>query len=193
VGDSGDSGDPAHARARILEVARAEIARAGWAAATSGRVARSAGVSKALVHYYFRDRASLGVAVATHCEDSIVTRAAEPNRNPAHENPVDEFGDWLQMELASGDMRVALLVKLSGNPAVKRAAERALAAFRAELQRQIDQVFAKLGVRPTVPRELVGDLFAATTQGMGIGWVEWTTRQRQTLETLWLSLLTLAE
>src|SRR5947207_7470136 len=60
---SGDRGRPEESRASILEAAVDEFAREGVSGARTDAIARSAGVNKALLYYYFKDKNALYQAV----------------------------------------------------------------------------------------------------------------------------------
>ena len=186
-------GDTGGARARILDAARREIARTGWAVARSGRVAQQAGVSKALIHYHFKDKDALLLAVAVQCRDRVMSRGSHQARPTLHENPVDGFSEWLELELAAQDLRIALQLKTSGSSSVVRAAEAVLAAVRAEVQRQQDLVFQTLELAPAVPSESIVDLLMAMAEGEATAPTEPLARRRRMVETLWLSLLSVAD
>ena len=59
----GTRGKPEESRAAILKAAVGEFAREGVARARTDAIARSAGVNKALLYYYFRDKEALYQAV----------------------------------------------------------------------------------------------------------------------------------
>ena len=59
----GTRGEPEKTRAAILKAACHEFAAEGVAGARTDEIARSAGVNKALLYYYFRDKESLYGAV----------------------------------------------------------------------------------------------------------------------------------
>lgn len=60
---SGTRGQPEESRAAILQAAIREFAREGVAGARTDAIARSAGVNKALLYYYFKDKEALYDAV----------------------------------------------------------------------------------------------------------------------------------
>jgi TetR/AcrR family transcriptional regulator len=62
----GSRGQPDQSRAAILQAAVGEFARAGAAGARTDAIARAAGVNKALLYYYFKDKESLYGAVLDH-------------------------------------------------------------------------------------------------------------------------------
>lgn len=62
----GSRGRPAETRAAILEAAVREFSREGIAGARIDAIARAAGVNKALLYYYFRDKERLYGAALDH-------------------------------------------------------------------------------------------------------------------------------
>ena len=63
AGKSGSRGEPEKTRAAILEAALEEFSHEGVAGARTDEIARSAGVNKALLYYYFKDKEGLYAAV----------------------------------------------------------------------------------------------------------------------------------
>jgi TetR/AcrR family transcriptional regulator len=63
TGKAGSRGAPEKTKAAILEAALKEFAREGVAGARTDEIARNAGVNKALLYYYFKDKNSLYAAV----------------------------------------------------------------------------------------------------------------------------------
>src|SRR5579863_2059437 len=55
----GSRGQPEESRAAILEAAAREFAEFGVAGARTDAIAREAGVNKALLYYYFKDKETL--------------------------------------------------------------------------------------------------------------------------------------
>ncbi len=183
------SSEAGEARGRILEMAREEIIREGWAAATSGRVARRAGVSKALIHYHFQDKDSLLNAVAAQCRDNVVGRVVRQDTSSAHTNPVDGFGEWMESELAARDLCIALQLRGSGSVSVVHAAEAVLTVVRSGIEHQVDRVFGVLELAPSIPSESVVDLFMTLVEGAAVVPIEPVARLRRMVETVWLGLL----
>lgn len=62
----GSRGQPEESRAAILRAAVAEFAEYGIDGARTDRIARAAGVNKALLYYYFKDKGALYEAVLDH-------------------------------------------------------------------------------------------------------------------------------
>ena len=70
----GSRGRPAETRAAILDAAVREFARDGIAGARTDAIARAAGVNKALLYYYFRDKEALYGAVLDHVFGGLAAR-----------------------------------------------------------------------------------------------------------------------
>src|ERR1700704_3894973 len=62
----GSRGQPEESRAAILQAAAKEFAEHGIAGARTDAIARQAGVNKALLYYYFKDKETLYGAVLDH-------------------------------------------------------------------------------------------------------------------------------
>src|ERR1700730_18548189 len=62
----GSRGRPEKSRAAILQAAVREFSREGVAGARIDAIARAAGVNKALLYYYFKDKETLDGAVLDH-------------------------------------------------------------------------------------------------------------------------------
>ena len=63
AGKAGSRGEPEKTRAAILNAALEEFAHEGVTGARTDEIARSAGVNKALLYYYFKDKDGLYAAV----------------------------------------------------------------------------------------------------------------------------------
>jgi TetR/AcrR family transcriptional regulator len=74
IGKSGSRGEPEKTRAAILEAALKEFAHEGVAGARTEEIARSAGVNKALLYYYFKDKDGLYAAVLDQVFTGLYSR-----------------------------------------------------------------------------------------------------------------------
>ena len=84
VGRPGSRGEPAKTRAAILKSALQEFAREGIAGARTDEIARRAGVNKALLYYYFRDKEGLYTAALDPRVKGVVSIAGfTPMRSDA--------------------------------------------------------------------------------------------------------------
>jgi TetR/AcrR family transcriptional regulator len=70
----GTRGQPAESRAAILKAAVGEFAEHGIAGARTDAIAREAGVNKALLYYYFKDKDALYEAVLDHVFSGLRAR-----------------------------------------------------------------------------------------------------------------------
>src|SRR3954464_3888136 len=73
----GTRGTPEKSRAAILKAAVREFAREGVAGARTDAIARAAGVNKALLYYYFRDKEALYGAVIDSVFSGLRERVLE--------------------------------------------------------------------------------------------------------------------
>ena len=74
AGKPGSRGEPEKTRAAILQAALEEFAHEGVAGARTDEIARSAGVNKALLYYYFKDKEGLYAAVLEHVLSGLFSR-----------------------------------------------------------------------------------------------------------------------
>src|SRR5436309_15577407 len=73
-GRAGSRGEPEKTRAGIVEAALEEFAHEGVTGARTDEIARSAGVNKALLYYYFKDKDGLYAAVLEQVISGLFTR-----------------------------------------------------------------------------------------------------------------------
>ncbi len=73
----GSRGRPQHSRAAILHAAVREFARDGIAGARTDAIARAAGVNKALLYYYFKDKEALYGAVIDQVFGGLIAFVGE--------------------------------------------------------------------------------------------------------------------
>lgn len=74
-GKSGSRGEPEKTRAAILTAALEEFAHEGAAGARTDEIARRAGVNKALLYYYFKDKEGLYAAALEQVFSGLLERA----------------------------------------------------------------------------------------------------------------------
>src|SRR5947199_3954496 len=74
AGKSGSRGEPEKTRAAILKAALEEFAHEGVTGARTDEIARSAGVNKALLYYYFKDKDGLYAAALEQVISGLFTR-----------------------------------------------------------------------------------------------------------------------
>src|SRR5690348_2508976 len=76
-GRPGSRGEPEKTRAAILNAAVEEFAHEGVAGARTDEIARNAGVNKALLYYYFKDKEGLYAAVLEQIFAGLSAKVAE--------------------------------------------------------------------------------------------------------------------
>src|SRR5215471_19267779 len=76
-GKPGSRGEPEKTRAAILKAALEEFSHEGAAGARTDEIARSAGVNKALLYYYFKDKEGLYGAVLEQVFSGLSERVLE--------------------------------------------------------------------------------------------------------------------
>src|SRR5438105_12921675 len=74
---SGTRRRPEESRAAILRAAVREFSREGAAGARTDAIARAAGVNKALLYYYFKDKEALYGAVLDQVFGGLIARVGE--------------------------------------------------------------------------------------------------------------------
>lgn len=179
---------------RILDAARALVARGGAAEISIGDVAARAGVSKALVHYHFRDKDSLLHALVEDVGFAQVSRARAAMSRESSTHALDDYWSWLEQELRSGDIRILVSLADCDSDRV-RAVSRRVAQQRGEVATEHTAlVFSRLGLSPRVPPALIADTVIAFVDGLATVQALNPERDpRPAFDVLWLALLTLAE
>jgi len=76
AGKSGSRGEPEKTRAAILKAALEEFAHEGVTGARTDEIARSAGVNKALLYYYFKDKEGLYGSVLEQVISGLFSRVS---------------------------------------------------------------------------------------------------------------------
>ena len=183
-----------NAAERILAAAAECVGQLGSAQVSLQTVADSAGVSKALIHYHFRDRDELLARLVDWVTVQLVQgedlALAEADATTA----LDALWRWLEGELTTGRLRA--LGELAGErgEAVRDAVRRSREARRAQATLTIERLFAVLSLTPRLPAPLVGDVTVAFLDGLaGEVAVEPEGNHRLRFDVFWLSVLSLAE
>ena len=184
--------DPPATR-RILSAARALVARGGAAEISMGDVATEAGVSKALIHYHFRDKDSLLTTLVEDVGSRVVARAERPlGAESAH--ALDAYWEWFRAELDAGDVAILLSLAQCDSERVRTESRRVADRRRELAGKRTAEVFARLGLSPRVPSELIAETVTAFADGLAASHALTPERDpRPAFDVLWLALLTLAE
>ena len=186
---------------KILDAAARQIASSGAAALALSDVAREAGISKALIHYHFRDKDTLLSRLVEHLARDLVARErAALAEYVGQHNPlaVDALWHWLERELKRGDVRVLLELDSSRGPAVRQAARDAATLRRATARDTIERLFTILELRPRIEPTLLASVFVAFVDGLAIDTgleraPDTPSTARVAFDVFWLAMLSLAE
>jgi len=193
--------DESSATRRILAAATRQIASGGAAALALSDVAREAGVSKALIHYHFRDKDTLLARLVDQLTHDLLDRertalaAYVGQHNPL---AVDSLWQWLEAELQRGDIRVLLELDSCRGVAVQQAAYRAAKIRRSAAKDTVERLFTILDLRPRIDSSLLADVFIAFVDGLamnaGLGAAAGDApTARVAFDVFWLAMLSLAE
>ena len=183
-----------NAAERILAAAAECVGQLGAAQVSLQTVADSAGVSKALIHYHFRDRDELLARLVDWVTVALVQGEDAALVDADATTALDNMWGWLEGELASGRLRA--LGELAGErgDAVRDAIRRSREARRAQATLTIERLFAAHGLVPRLPAPLIGDVTVAFLDGLaGEVAVEPEGNHRLRFDVFWLSILSLAE
>ena len=181
------------ARTRIVDAAVRCLVRGGVAGASMAAIATEAGVSKALLHYHYADRARLMAEVGSQLGHRIVSRERRAMDGAHGSGAVDALWQWLERELAQGELRALLELALQQEPEI-RTATTAVAHARAQSAAQtVERLFTGLGLTPRMPAALLGGASLAFVDGLAVGTASPGLDPRVSFDLFWLALLSLAE
>lgn len=82
IGRAGSRGEPEKTRAAILKAALEEFSHEGVAGARTDQIARRAGVNKALIYYYFKDKEGLYVSALEEVFSGLSARILAALESP---------------------------------------------------------------------------------------------------------------
>ena len=183
-----------NAAERIL-VAAAETASALGAAQVSMQaVADAAGVSKALIHYHFRDRDELLARLADWITVELVQGEEVALDGAAPGAGLDALWTWLDEALESGRLRALVELGLERGEPVRQSVRRSRDARRAQATLTIERLFAAMGLQPRLPPPLVADVTVAFAEGLAAEVaLEPDVNRRLRFDVYWLSVLNLAD
>ena len=156
---------------RILEAARTVFLRHGTAGARMRQIADEAGVNKALLHYYFDDKATLSAAVFRRAARDLFPRVLRVLRSDA---PIEEkVGRVVEIELdhlaEHPFLPGYILTELHGQPGRARELIATLAGERARqfvpevldtLEAQLEARAREGTLRPVDPRQFLVNLIS---------------------------------
>jgi AcrR family transcriptional regulator len=185
---------PVDARARIVDAGVWCIARDGVAGASMAVIALEAGVSKALLHYHYHDRATLLAEIV----ERIGLRTVERERAAIDESDgmggLDALWQWLEAELRRGELAALAELTMVREGPVRRATRVTASDRRRSAAHTIERLFAELDLTPRVPAPMMADAAVAFVDGLALDAANGSTRDpRVSFDIFWLALLGLTE
>lgn len=180
-------------RQRIIDATIGCVARDGAAESSMSVIAAATGVSKALLHYHYSDRARLLAAVVTQLGERLAARERSALESVSGRKAIDGLWRWLDGELARGELRVLLELSLVRDPLVHAAAMAVAESRRTSATRTTAALLALLGLQPRVPVELLADASVAFADGLVLGRMVTGADPRVTFDVFWLAMLGLAD
>lgn len=182
------------ARARIVDAGVRCIARDGVAGASMAAIALEAGVSKALLHYHYHDRATLLAEIV----ERIGAQTIERERTAIDESDgmggLDALWQWLEGELRRGELAALAELTLVREAPVRRTTRVTASDRRRSAAHTIERLFAELDLTPRVPAPMMADAAVAFVDGLALDAANGSARDpRVSFDIFWLALLGLAE
>ena len=190
---------------RILDAAARRIAAHGAAALTLNDVAAEAGVSKALIHYHFRDKDTLLARLVEFVVSEMIAREQGALASYAAQHSplaVDALWRWLEDELRRGNIRILLELDAYPGAGVRVAAREAATRRREAARETIERLFAILELRSRVATPLLANVAVAFIDGLALdvnraasvaGDPSDARASRVAFDVFWLAMLSLAE
>ena len=176
---------------RIIEAARTCLLTDGYAALSTRRVAEAAGVPLSQIHYHFRSKQGVILALLDHENHQLVARQ---RRMYGSETPLwkryEQACDFLDDDLASGYVRV-LQEMIAAGWSDRDVARRVLELLRAwfevlrEVAREAEQRFGSLGpMRADDVAMLIGLSFLGGEAVILLGGEDWGAQVRAALHSV---------
>lgn len=156
-------------------------------------IASEGGVSKALLHYHYADRARLVAEAVRELGRRIVSRERSAMDAARGSAAVDALWSWLHGELSRGELRALLELAMQREDDVRDAANVVAALRHRAATQTVEQLFSDLGLTPRMPAELLGAASVAFIDGLAIGVASPSRDPRVSFDLFWLALLSLAE
>lgn len=188
------AGSASDARARIVEAGVRCITREGLAGASMAAIALEGGVSKALLHYHYHDRATLLAEVVERIGARVIGRERAALDHPGDATGLDALWRWLDDELQRGELASVVELALVREASI-RTATRAVAIHRRRSgARTIEHLFAQLNLTPRMPAALMAEASVAFIDGVALDVSNGALRDpRVSFDIFWLALLGLTE
>jgi AcrR family transcriptional regulator len=157
-------------------------------------IALEAGVSKALLHYHYHDRATLLAEVVERIGGRLVGRERAAIDRLDAASGLDALWAWLDDELRRGELASVVELALVREGPVRNATRAVADQRRRSAERTVDRLFAQLGLTPRLPSALMADASVAFADGLALDIASGSQRDpRVSFDVFWLALLGLTE
>jgi AcrR family transcriptional regulator len=184
----------AEARSRIIDAGARCIARDGVTGASMAAIALEAGVSKALLHYHYHDRATLLAGITEQVGARLIDRERAAIDRVEETSGLDALWSWLDAELRQGDLACLGALTLVDEGAVRQAFHAVADGRRRVATRTVERLFGQLGLSPRVPAALLAEASVAFIDGLALDVASGSSRNpRVSFDIFWLGLLGLTE
>ena len=179
-------------RAGIVDAGARCIIRDGVTHATMSAIAAECGVSKALLHYHFGDRAQLVAESATFLGRRLVARERRALEHADAATAIDLLWQWTAREIERGELRALLELGTVRDAAIVEAVALAHGERRTTAVRTVTILFERLGLVPRVSAEQIASATMLFMHGLVVG--EPRDRSIRTgFDVFWLAMLSLGE
>lgn len=182
---------PDAARDRIRDGAARAVVQHG-STVSMADIAAECGVSKALLHYHYADRAHLLADVVARLAARLIARERAAVGAAPTGTVLDALWRALHGELQRGELRALLELAMLREPVIRDAAARAAQARRSSAAATAATLFAQLGLTPRVPAALLADASVAFVDGLAFDAAS-EREPRVSFDVYWLAMLSLGE
>ena len=155
-------------RTRILDAGIECVMRNGLHGASMSVIAARAGVSKALLHYHFTDRAQLLRDLVLTLGTRLVERERAVFAGSATASAVDLLWSWMEWELRRGELQALLELRSTRDALVREAQAQVAAMRRITSVGTVNRLFVRLGLTPRVPADLIGATTLVFLDGLAL-------------------------
>ena len=183
-----------NAAERILAAAAECVPVLGAAGVSLQAVADQAGVSKALIHYHFKDRDALLARLVDWLTLDLLEREEAALADARATTALDTLWQLLESDIRSGRLRALVELGHERGELVREAVIRSRDARRRQTSLTIERIFGALALRPRVPTPLIADVTLAFMDGLAVdAAVTPDANHRLFYDVFWLSVLSLVE
>jgi AcrR family transcriptional regulator len=157
-------------------------------------IALEAGVSKALLHYHFHDRAMLLAEIVERIGVQLIGRERAAVDGNGGVSGLDALWSWLNGELRRGELASLGALALVREAPVRDASRAVADHRRRSAARTVERLFTQLELTPKLPAALMADASVAFTDGLALDVASGSTRDpRVSFDIFWLGLISLTE